>query len=140
MQNHFWKIYQIILIFLLFIHLNCKKNEKVNPDEVVKFGVLYPKVLCEKIVACIQEEMNQLSPAERAEALPFLPNQEKCIEDQMEAKVLPIDKKDPLINEITMERLNEVKSCMHGIEKASCEQLEDSQSIEGCKELYNIGD
>jgi len=140
MQNNLWKIYQIILIFLLFVNLNCKKSEKVNPDEVVKFGILYPKVLCEKIVACIQEELNQLSPTERAEALPFLPNQEKCIEDQREAKVLPIDKKDPLINEITMERLSEVKSCIQGIEKASCELLEDPQSIEGCKELYNIGD
>jgi hypothetical protein len=140
MQNYFRKISQVILVLSILLIIHCNKNPQPDADEIVRVGVLYPKVLCEKIVFCIQEEMKDLSPMERKEVLPFLTNQKQCIDDQMASKVLPIDKKDPSLKDITFDRLDAVKSCIKGIEKASCNQLEDSQSIVGCKDLYDIGE
>ena len=81
-----------------------------------------------------------MNETERIRALPYLPNQKNCIEDQKEASVLPTDLGDPSINDITKERLNAVESCMRGIESAECSQLEDNNNIKGCEELYNIGE
>jgi hypothetical protein len=130
--------FQKSLIFgAVFILFFCSK--KPSHEEIIELGKKYPDVLCEKIAECAKLEIAEMSPEERKIALNYLPSKENCIEEQTDSKVLPIDPNDPEIRFVTGKRLQDVQSCIIGIQNAKCEDLEESYSIPGCEELYNIG-
>jgi hypothetical protein len=115
-------------------------SKKADPKEILKYGKIYPDVLCEKIETCARLELDQLGPKERSEVLKYLPKKEECLEAQAESKVLPTDSHDPMVSEITEDRLKQVIRCVEGIRNASCDELEESYSIPGCQGLYDIGE
>ncbi|WCL50536.1 LA_2478/LA_2722/LA_4182 family protein [Leptospira sp. GIMC2001] len=146
MENSVWKIEKKakliaslnrFLFLLIFLSANC--SPKIDKTEIVKIGKRYPEVLCEKIEACARLELETMNSEDRKEALAYLPTKENCLVDQLDAKVLPTAINDPEIGNITQERLDVVKSCIKGIQTADCNDLDSSYSIQGCEELYNIG-
>lgn len=126
-----------LILGAIFLILFCSK--KPSHEEIIAVGKEYPDVLCEKIAECAKLEIEEMSPEERKLALKYLPSKENCINEQSNSKVLPIHSDDPDLRNVTRKRLEDVRSCIAGIQKAKCEDLEESYSIPGCEGLYNIG-
>lgn len=127
----------LVFGFILLLAGSVTCRERVPAEEVIRLGNAYPEALCAKIEECARQELQQMTPEERKFAV--LPTKENCIEDQKESRVLPVDIQDPAMRLVTRKRMQEVQSCLEGIQASTCDDLEESYSIPGCQDLYNIG-